>query len=232
MDAFHYVSKESGGASFGQTGAMNRERDPVGDPGAEPGRRVGVLVLAAGAGRRFGGGKQLAPLAGRPLLEHALANAAAIPAEHFVVVLGSEAEGVAERVPLHGFEPLVCPGWEAGMAEPLKLGIAALAACDAIVILLGDQPLIGPEAARRLLARRRPGRAALRATYGGRPGHPVLIERSLYEAVAALSGDAGARDLLAGDETAKVPCEDLAHPLDVDSPADLKNAERAVKGAP
>ncbi len=207
---------------------MDRERDPAGDSETEPGGRIGVLVLAAGAGRRFGGGKQLAPLAGRPLLEHALANAAAIPTERLVVALGLEAAEVAERVPLHGFEPLVCSGWEAGMAEPLKLGVATLAECDAVVILLGDQPLIGPGAARRLLARRQPGRLALRATYDGRPGHPVLIERPLFAAVSTLEGDAGARDLLAAADVTPVPCEDLADPLDVDTPADLERAERAL----
>jgi molybdenum cofactor cytidylyltransferase len=195
---------------------------------AEP-RRVGCLVLAAGAGRRFGlGPKQLAPLAGRPLLEHALAHAAAAPVDRVVVVLGAAAAEVAAEVDLHGAEPLVCAGWEEGMAAALRDGIMALAECEAAVVLLGDQPLVGSGAVERLLAFRDAGFDAVRATYGGDPGHPVLIERSLFVAVAGLTGDRGARALLTADRTREVACDDVADPLDVDSRADLRAAEQAL----
>jgi CTP:molybdopterin cytidylyltransferase MocA len=195
---------------------------------AEP-RRVGCLVLAAGAGRRFGlGPKQLAPLAGRPLLEHALAHAAAAPVDRVVAVRGAAAAEIAAEVDLHGAEPLVCAGWEEGMAAALRDGIMALAECEAAVVLLGDQPLVGSEAVERVLAARDPEFDAVRATYGGDPGHPVLIERRLFAAVAGLGGDRGARALLTADRTREVACDDVADPLDVDSRADLRAAEQAL----
>jgi CTP:molybdopterin cytidylyltransferase MocA len=190
---------------------------------------VGCLVLAAGAGRRFGAGpKQLAPLAGRPLLEHALAHAAEAPVDRVVAVLGAGAAKIAAGVDLHDAEPLVCVGWEEGMAAPLRDGIAALADCEAAVVLLGDQPLVGPAAVERVLAGRGAGLDAVRATYGGDPGHPVLIERRLFAAVAGIRGDSGARSLLTAERTRAVPCDDVADPIDVDTPADLRLAEQAL----
>lgn len=195
--------------------------------GGEPGA-IGCLILAAGAGRRFGGGKQLAPLAGRPLLEHTLAQAAAAPVDRVVVVLGDGGAEIAAKVDLHGAEPLVCDGWAEGMASPLRTGIAALDGCAAAVILLGDQPLIAPAAVARVLAGRGAEWDAVRASYGGRPGHPVLIERRLFAAIAGLRGDTGARELLAAARTRELPCDDVADPLDVDSVADLRAAEQAL----
>jgi CTP:molybdopterin cytidylyltransferase MocA len=189
---------------------------------------VGCLVLAAGGGRRFGGRKQLAPLGGRPLLEHALATAAAAAVDRVVVVLGATAGEVLAGIDRHGAEPVVCDGWEEGMAAALRAGIGALGGCDAIVVLLGDQPLVPAAAVDRLLAARRPDRDAVRATYDGRPGHPVVLERPLFDAVAGLAGDTGARPLLAGVDLVEVPCEDISDPLDVDSAADLQLAEHAL----
>lgn len=189
---------------------------------------IGCVVLAAGAGRRFGGGKQLAPLAGRPLLEHALEQAAAAPVDRVVVVLGDGGAEIAAALNLHDAEPLVCDGWAEGMAAPLRSGIAALDDCAAALILLGDQPLVGVAAIERVLAGRAPGSDAVRATYGGRPGHPVLIERRLFAAIAGLRGDTGARELLAAARTRELPCDDVADPLDVDSVADLRAAEQAL----
>lgn len=189
---------------------------------------IGCVVLAAGAGRRFGGGKQLAPLAGRPLLEHALAQAAAAPVDRVVVVLGDGGSQIAATVNLHGAEPLTCDGWAEGMAAPLRAGIAALEGCAAAVILLGDQPLVTAAAVERVLAGRGVGWDAVRASYGGRPGHPVVAERTMFGAIAGLRGDLGARELLAAARTRTVPCDDIADPLDVDSTADLRAAEQAL----
>lgn len=186
---------------------------------------TGCVVLAAGAGRRFGGAKQLAPLAGRPLLEHALMTAAAVPFGRRVVVLGSRAGEIMERIDLHGVDPVVCDQWGEGMAASLREGVAALGEVAAAVILLGDQPLVSPAAVHRVLAARGDG-DAVRATYDGRPGHPVLFGRSLFPAVAGLRGETGARHLLTGAE--QVECADLADPLDVDSPADLRLAEHVL----
>ena len=196
-------------------------------PTAPPGP-VSCLVLAAGAATRFGARKQLAQLAGRPLLEHAVAAARAAPADRVIVVLGAGAEEIRRGVDLTGAEVTVCADWEVGLSASLRAGIEAAGAAQAVVVVLGDQPLIGAAAIERVLAARRAGIDAVRATYGGRPGHPVVLERSLFDTATTLRGDAGARRLLERAATAEVPCEDLADPLDVDSAADLLAAARRL----
>jgi CTP:molybdopterin cytidylyltransferase MocA len=194
---------------------------------------IGGLVLAAGAASRFGAPKQLAELNGMPLLEHALRTMAAAPVGRVVVVLGSAADEVADTVNLHGADPLVCTRWEEGQSASLACGLAELASCDAVVVTLGDQPRVSADAIRRVIGARDTA-AAVRATYGGEPGHPVLLEHDLFEALRDVSGDKGARNLLLSVSVLDVPCDDLGGGEDVDTPAEL-DALRAggpVTGAP
>ena len=180
---------------------------------------IGGLILAAGGGSRFGGTKQLAELDGRPLLAHAIDAMKAVPAvERIVVVVGSDAERVrAAAGP--GVETVVAEDWDEGIAASLRTGIAALADADAVVLTLGDQPRVSPEAIEAVLAAGAPARAV----YAGAPGHPVLIGRDLFPAVAELTGDQGARDLLAAHGVTEVDLTALGGSQDVDTPADLES---------
>ena len=194
---------------------------------------IAGLVLAAGAGTRFGAPKQLAELDGRPMLEHSLRAMAAAPVDRVVVVLGSHADEIVAAVDLSGADPLVCPRWEKGQAASLACGLGELAQADAVVVTLGDQPRMSPEAIHRVIANRN-GAAAVRATYAGEPGHPVLLERELFEPLRDVSGDLGARNLLMSVQVNDVPCDDLGGGEDVDTPAEL-DALRAggpVTGTP
>ena len=181
------------------------------------------LVLAAGAGTRFGGGKQLARLDGRPLLEHALRAMASAPVGDRVVVLGAEAERIAAAVDLRGARVVLCPGWAEGQSASLRAGIeAAGPRADAVVVTLGDQPRIAARAIAAVVAARAPDAAdAVRATYDGAAGHPVLLERALFGDLRALRGDVGARAVLRGARVIDVPCDGLGDPRDVDLPSDL-----------
>jgi molybdenum cofactor cytidylyltransferase len=177
-------------------------------------------VLAAGAATRFGAPKQLADLDGVPLLEYALRTMTASPVERVVVVLGSGADEIARAVDLHGADPLVCARWDEGQSASLACGLAELADCEAVVVTLGDQPRVSPDAIRRVIAARN-GAAAVRATYGGSPGHPVLLERELFDQLRNVTGDKGARNLLLSVQVLDVPCDDLGGGQDVDTPAEL-----------
>ncbi len=187
---------------------------------------IGGLVLAGGAGTRFGGAsKLLAELEGRPLLEHALrAQCAAADVDRIVLVLGALAEEVLARVDLGRAEAVVCPSWSAGQAESLRCGLNALRECERVIVTLGDAPLITPEVI-SLFVDAEPG---TRAVYHGRPGHPVVLGREQMEAlVAAVRGDRGARDLLRGGPT--IECGELCSGLDVDTPEDLEAVRREAR---
>jgi len=188
---------------------------------------IGGLILAGGAGRRFGGTpKQLAELDGRPLLVHAIEAQWAVPAlERIVVVLGAWAVEIQGAIDFSGVEVVVCPDWEEGAAASLRAGVAALAGCRAVIVTLGDEPLITPQVIARLVGERGPARAS----YGRAPGHPVKLTPALMRRVAELRGDAGARGLL---RTARrVECGHLCRPDDVDTPEDLAHvAVRAREG--
>lgn len=185
------------------------------------------IVLAAGRGRRFGGVKQLAPFHGRPLLEHALTAMAGSDVDDAVVVLGFAAQRILAEADLHGIRPVLCDEWETGQAASLRTGVAAAADADAAVVTLADQPLVTSAAIGRLIARRAAGVDGLRATYGGEPGHPVLVERPLLDRVVELRGDVGARDLLALARVRAVPCDGLGSAADLDTREQLEQLQRA-----
>ena len=181
---------------------------------------IGGIVLAAGASTRFGAQKQLAELDGVPLLEHSLRAMRSAPVGRVVVVLGSGAEEIVSRVDLHGADPLVCPRWEEGQSASLACGLAELADCEAVVVTLGDQPRVSPDAIRRVMAGRGDA-SAVRATYNGNPGHPVLVERRLFKGLRDVTGDKGARNLLLSVPVRDIPCDDLGGGEDVDTRAEL-----------
>jgi CTP:molybdopterin cytidylyltransferase MocA len=177
-----------------------------------------ALVLAAGAGRRFGATKQLAELHGRPLLEHALAAVATVSPR--VVVLGHAADEIRARVDLHGATPVVCETWEEGQSASLRCGLAALADAAAVLVVLGDQPGLTVAAVEALVSSGGDD-DAVRAAYDGVAGHPVLLRRPLLTRAGELRGDTGFRDLLRDARVGTVEVGHLADPADVDTPEEL-----------
>ena len=172
------------------------------------------IVLAAGAGTRFGGAKQLAQLEGRPLLEHALATMTTA-CERVVVVLGAHAEAIAAAVHLGDARPVLCEEWNEGQAASLRRGVAALSGERKVLVLLGDQPFVTPPVLESLAAEP-PGS---RAAYRGVPGHPAVVGPRLMALARTLSGDRGLRDLV---RWRLVEVGDLASDHDLDTPDDLE----------
>lgn len=165
---------------------------------------MGAVVLAAGAGSRFGGPKQ------RLLLPAVLAALRRTSVTDVVVVGG--AHPLEEPA---GARLVHCPEWERGPGASLRCGLAALPPeAEAAVVVLADGPRLAPEVVERVVtAWRESGSDLLAATYGSGRSHPLLVGRALWHEVP----DEGLRVFA----PLLVPCDDLEAPGDVDTPEDL-----------
>ena len=192
---------------------------------------VAGIVLAAGAGRRFGGPKALVAYDGELLVERAVRVASAGGCDPVLVVLGASADEVQERADLGSAVVVVAPDWERGMSASLQAGLAAVTTTGAAaaVVVLVDQPLVAPEVIERLRSAWGGGAVAAVAGYDGQLRNPALFDRSVWaEVSAAAHDDVGARPWLTAHraEVTAVECADIASAADIDTPSDLDGLAR------
>jgi nicotine blue oxidoreductase len=180
---------------------------------------VAGILLAAGAGSRIGQPKALIDIGGEPLAARGVALLHEGGAAPVIVVTGATAVDMPGVITVHN------PRWRTGMGSSLATGLAtAPADSSAVVIALVDQPLVGPESVRRLIAAHLAGASVAVAAYGGQPRNPVLLGREHWAEAAELAfGDAGARRFLRAhpDLVTLVECGDTGSPDDIDTRADL-----------
>lgn len=184
------------------------------------------ILLAAGSGSRLGQPKALVEVGGETLAKRGVALLADGGADPVILVTGAVPVTIPEALAVHN------PDWSTGMGSSLATGLRALAetSTQAAVIALADQPLVGAEAVRRLIAAYRDGAPVVVAAYDGKPRNPVLIAREYWPAVLAMAtGDTGARPFLRAysDLVTRVECADTGSPDDVDTADDLARV-RAV----
>ena len=199
--------------------------------------RVHALVLAAGQGKRFGGDKLHAPFRGRPLLSHALDVVAegcrrrVFDNGHVVIAVDDEAaHAQCQKV---GLTAVLNDAPGLGLSHSLRLGLAAIGESTpnergAALIFLGDQPLVRLEVTEKVIATFwSSGAAAVRPRYLAHPhipGHPILLDRSIWQLARGLQGDRGLAGLLSASVetlTVDVPGDNP----DVDTLADLHALE-------
>jgi molybdenum cofactor cytidylyltransferase len=201
-----------------------------------------AIVLAAGAGARFGGGKLLAPWRGGVLLDAALASALAAPVRRVTLAVGAEGARVtaaaeafaARRGELGRLSIVSTPDWSLGMSAALKRAVAGLTSdVDAAFVFLGDMPLIPPCVPAALAEALTPDVDAAAPVFDGVIGHPALIGASLFPMIASLQGDRGARRLLdaLGPRLARVAAPDAGVLCDVDTPDALAKASALAAAA-
>ena len=181
---------------------------------------VAGLVLAAGAGSRFGAPKALARTPdGEPWVARAVETLLAGGCREVVVVLGAAAAEARALVP-PGAAVVVADGWAEGMAASLAEGLAAMPPAEAALITLVDLPGLPSAVCRRLLESGVAPTVLRRAVYAGRPGHPVLLgARHWHPFAATLAGDRGGRAYLDAHGVEPVECGDLFDGADVDRDA-------------
>ncbi|MDB5444366.1 MAG: conserved uncharacterized MobA-related protein [Phenylobacterium sp.] len=194
--------------------------------GAGGSQALESVVLAAGSGSRFGGGKLLAPWGVGILLDAALAAAFAAPVRSVTVITGADAHGVEAAA--RAYDPRVrivhAADHAEGMGASLRTGVASLPE-DALgaFVFLGDMPRVPIAVLQPLAAALAAGAPAAAPVFQGRRGNPVLIGRDLFPDLLRLTGDAGARDVLQrlGDRLALVAAPDDGVLFDVDERSDL-----------
>ncbi len=184
-------------------------------------------MLAAGESRRWGpDNKLLAPIAGEPMVRRVVEMALASAARPVVVVTGHEEEAVIAALDCLPVTLVRASDFTEGMAASLRAGIAAVPEdCVGALVCLGDMPFAQPATLDRLAAEYDPAEGLLAAVplFVGKQGNPVLLGRALFAEIAKLTGDRGARGLLAGmpDRVAEIPVDDPGVLRDIDRPESL-----------
>ncbi|HKC24716.1 MAG TPA: nucleotidyltransferase family protein, partial [Thermoanaerobaculia bacterium] len=183
---------------------------------------VAAIVLAAGASTRMGRAKQLLPFRGSTLVRAVAEAALASTASRVLVVLGANAERVAAALEGLRVETVPHDGWRHGLGSSLAAGVRAARAFrpDAVLLVLGDQPLVTAASLDRLIAAHRGGAPLAAAERDGVVGAPALFSSAYFDTLAALDTDDGARAVLLSHaaELAAVPMPEAA--FDVDTEAD------------
>lgn len=196
--------------------------------------RVYALVLAAGQGRRFGTNKLLMQYRGRPLLAHVVDVVTAARKGGIVcgghVIVASEDETARRLCVEAGLESILNHAPELGLSHSLQLGLGGLAALSsaeagAALVFLGDQPLVRLEIVEQLISAYQKHRAPIvRPRYQQSPhvpGHPTLLDRSVWHLARGLRGDRGIASLLAATSLETVAIDVPGDNPDVDTRADL-----------
>ncbi|HEY5808412.1 MAG TPA: nucleotidyltransferase family protein [Povalibacter sp.] len=182
-----------------------------------------VLVLAAGASTRLGLPKQLVRIGGRPALHTVVSNATGLAGHAVTVILGAHAGELTRLLAHSPASVVVNRHWEEGMASSIRCGMSALpAACEAVLILLGDQVAVTAEDLKRLAGAWKDQDGIIAAaTYDQHVGVPAIFPRVCFSELSELRGDHGARRILERNtyRLVRVPMPNAA--IDLDTPEDL-----------
>lgn len=158
--------------------------------------KIGCVLLAAGAGRRFGGGKLLSRVEGEPMMERALRLYASAPFAARVCVTRAEEEEIAALAKEHGFDVLINPDPDRGVGTSVSVGTLGVLsqepALDGILYAVSDQPFLTQESVLRLMAafHREPQRIVSLA-FGEKRGNPAVFPMQMFGELEALCEDVG-----------------------------------------
>lgn len=185
-------------------------------------RYVTGLLLAAGAGRRYGGPKALVrDDEGTAWVRRRARTLADGGCARVIVVTGAQSRAVQAELEGLDVDTVRAAGWEEGMGASLRAGLVAASSdgrLDAVLVALVDTPGLTPQVVARLVTKGSQD-ALVQACYDGEPGHPVLIgERHLRGVVDVAEGDRGAREYLRSHLVELVECGDVGSGEDVDEP--------------
>lgn len=194
---------------------------------------IAGILLAAGAGTRFGGDKLLFPIAdGTPVGVQAARNLLG-GVDHGIAVVRPSDRRLADLLEAEGLRVAFCPDAQTGMGTSLAFGVSAAQDADGWLIALADMPFIQSGTIRGVAGLLRAGAPIAAPQHQGRRGHPVGFAHGFFHDLAQLKGDQGARAVLAAHagQIQVFECEDRGIFVDIDTPTDLSNAEGAFSSA-
>lgn len=197
---------------------------------------ISAIILAAGLSSRMAIPKQLLTLGDKTLIRIVTENVLASAVDEVLVVTGhfeKEVSAVIKDLPV---KVVYNPRYEQGQGTSLALGVQSMdEKASAFLVLMSDQPLITPSLINLAIEEfQKNNYMALRPTYHGLPGHPVVFCCSLRVELEVLKGDEGARQILKklGDQVHYLPMQDKAVVFDVDTPEDFEQLKNQYKTMP
>lgn len=192
---------------------------------------IAGVILAAGVASRMGQPKLLLPWKGEALIRHAARTALEAGLESVVVVTGTRTVEIQTALTGLAVQTVHNPDWESGQSTSVRTGIKALPKhIEAAIFLLGDQPYVSSELIRALIKTYTQTRPTILAPFvGEKRTNPVLFDRSIFNALCQLQGDAGARSIFAQYPPTPMPWLDERLLFDVDTPEDY---QRLVDSSP
>lgn len=193
---------------------------------------IAGIVLAAGLSRRMGQSKVLMKVGRRAIIRYVVESVLAGGVDAVWVVTGPDVEPIEAALAGLEVQLVVNPAPEEGQAGSVRTGIAALPeSVEAVLIALGDQPLMPPSIIPALLAARRTSPKLIVAPrYRDGQGNPVVFRREIFPELLRLTGDQGARPIIQ-QEPARVEWVelDLPMPPDVDTPDDYEKIRASLR---
>ena len=192
--------------------------------------RWSALILAAGAGQRFGGGKLTADLGGAPVIRRVAERVLAVGFAEVIAITGADEANIRRALAGADLSVSHAPDWAEGIAASLRAGMGALdPQIQGACVFLGDMPLVPVGLCADLVVAAQQAGYAARVRFEGKPGHPVAFTRAAFADLMALSGDAGATALLKArpDAVGYLDTADKGVLLDIDTPDDLAAAVAA-----
>lgn len=190
---------------------------------------LSIIVLAAGLSTRFGRNKLLYAIGGIPMIKRVVQCAIQSEADEVVVVLGHQSELV--RQTLRGLSCRFVVNhrfWE-GQSSSVKKGITSVKKhADAVLILPGDIAYLTPRSINAVIREYQKKRGPIVvAAHEDKIGHPILIDRSLFNEVMKISEHTSGLKLLFdrhGSKITRVEVESSEVIIDIDTPADLEKS--------
>ncbi len=182
---------------------------------------MSAILLAAGQSKRMGKPKLLMPFGQSTIIEQTVDNLLGSATDEVIVVLGDRAKAIRRLIADRPVKLVINPDYEQGMSTSIVAGLKLVnRRTSAVMLALGDQPLIDSQTINRLIAGFRSHDKGIAVpTYRGDRGHPVILNIKYKEPLLALKGDVGARRIIkenSGDilEVA-VDCEGIK--IDIDT---------------